>query len=206
MPDEIVETTAAIEKLAHWLAKQAGSGSGSGPNTGELPRAFLDLLDSDETLREAWDHGTKLGSGGDTSASGLDWSLALYLRPHLEDGEIAAVLRLHRHGQIGGGKIKGAAANQRIEKILAALPIRQADTGPEARTAAREVEPQPWPAPLAPEAYHGIVGEIVRAIEPETEADPAALLFQFLAGAGNIFGTGAYARVEGDRHHRRACS
>lgn len=62
---------------------------------------------------------------------------------------------------------------------------------------------QPWPAPLAPEAHHGIVGDIVRAIEPETEADPAALLFQILTAAGNILGPGAFARVEADRHPPR---
>jgi hypothetical protein len=58
---------------------------------------------------------------------------------------------------------------------------------------------QPWPAPLAEEAFHGLVGEIVRKIEPETEADPAALLFQFHAGIGNVLGTGSYVRVEADR-------
>ena len=40
-------------------------------------------------------------------------------------------------------------------------------------------------------------------IEPETEADPAALLFQLLAAVGNILGTGAYARVEADQHPPR---
>ncbi len=63
---------------------------------------------------------------------------------------------------------------------------------------AQGIEPhaQVWPVPLATEAYHGITGEIVRRIEPETEADPAAVLFQFLTAGGNILGTGAYARVE----------
>jgi Protein of unknown function (DUF3987)/Primase C terminal 2 (PriCT-2) len=61
----------------------------------------------------------------------------------------------------------------------------------------------PWPAPLAPEAFHGIAGEIVDAIEPESEADPAALLFQLLAAAGNIFGDGAYVKVEADKHPPR---
>ena len=32
--------------------------------------------------------------------------------------------------------------------------------------------PRSWPEPIAEEAYHGITGEIVRAIEPDTEADP----------------------------------
>jgi hypothetical protein len=73
-------------------------------------------------------------------------------------------------------------------------------TAPEQAT---EGHGQPWPARLAPEAFHGLAGEIVRTIEPESEADPAALLFQFLAAAGNILGDRAYLRVEGDRHPPR---
>jgi hypothetical protein len=45
----------------------------------------------------------------------------------------------------------------------------------------------PWPS-LAPEALHGIVGAVVRTIAPHTEADPAAILLQFLAAFGNIVG------------------
>jgi hypothetical protein len=57
-----------------------------------------------------------------------------------------------------------------------------------------------WPQPLAPHAFHGIAGEIVRTIEPHTEADPAALLIQFLMAFGNAIGGRAYFRVEADRH------
>jgi hypothetical protein len=57
-----------------------------------------------------------------------------------------------------------------------------------------------WPAPLASQAFYGITGEIMRLIEPHTEADPAALLIQFLAGFGNLVGRGAYTAVEADRH------
>jgi hypothetical protein len=62
---------------------------------------------------------------------------------------------------------------------------------------------QPWPEPLGMDAYHGLTGEIVLEIMPETEADPAGLLVQFLAAFGNIVGNQAYARVEGDRHPPR---
>jgi hypothetical protein len=72
----------------------------------------------------------------------------------------------------------------------------------------RAVEPtsngaavQKWPDPLNPAALHGIAGEIVRAIEPHTEADPAAILLQFLVAAGSIIGHGPHFRVEGDEHH-----
>lgn len=62
-------------------------------------------------------------------------------------------------------------------------------------------EKNPWPTPLAEEAYHGLAGEIVRAIGPHTESDPAALLFSLLVGFGNLIGRGPYYRVESTRHH-----
>ena len=57
-----------------------------------------------------------------------------------------------------------------------------------------------WPRPLAPEAYHGIAGEVVKAIELHTEADPAALLITFLCYVGNSIGRGPHAVAEADRH------
>jgi hypothetical protein len=64
-----------------------------------------------------------------------------------------------------------------------------------------EEDERPWPAQLAPEAYHGLAGEIVRAIEPHTEADPAAILFQVLVAFGAMIERKAHVRVEGDRHY-----
>jgi hypothetical protein len=49
-------------------------------------------------------------------------------------------------------------------------------------------------------ALHGLTGEIVRTIEPHSEADPAALLVQFLAAFGCAVGRGPYFRAEGDEH------
>jgi hypothetical protein len=58
-----------------------------------------------------------------------------------------------------------------------------------------------WPEPPAPEAYHGLTGEIVRALEPQTEADPVALLLQILVAFGNVIGRQAHFRVESDLHY-----
>jgi hypothetical protein len=58
----------------------------------------------------------------------------------------------------------------------------------------------PWPDPLAAEAFHGLAGDIVRALEPASESDPAALLLQTLVGLGNLLGRTAHAVVEADRH------
>jgi hypothetical protein len=59
---------------------------------------------------------------------------------------------------------------------------------------------QPWPI-LDPAAFHGLAGDIVRAIEPISEADPVAVLVQFLATAGCALGRGPYYQVGETRHH-----
>lgn len=60
-----------------------------------------------------------------------------------------------------------------------------------------------YPAPLDPKAFYGLAGDIVRAIEPATEADPVALLVDLLAAVGNIVGSGPHWRVSGRDHPLR---
>jgi hypothetical protein len=50
-------------------------------------------------------------------------------------------------------------------------------------------------------AYHGLAGEIVRIMEPHTEAHPAALLGTLLTMVGAAIGRGARMTVSGVRHH-----
>ncbi|MFQ6026921.1 MAG: DUF3987 domain-containing protein [Dehalococcoidia bacterium] len=57
-----------------------------------------------------------------------------------------------------------------------------------------------WPNPIAEEGFHGVTGEITRAIDPQTEADPAATLLTTLVFAGNYIGPNVYARVTEDCH------
>ncbi|CAN5734666.1 hypothetical protein BH23CHL2_BH23CHL2_15910 [soil metagenome] len=57
-----------------------------------------------------------------------------------------------------------------------------------------------WPDPLDEAAFHGLAGDVVRALEPYTEADPAALLFTFLLGVGNAVGRGPHWSVSGSNH------
>lgn|SRR5262249_47492599 len=53
---------------------------------------------------------------------------------------------------------------------------------------------------MAPEAYHGLAGHIVRAIEPHSEADPVAILAHVLIGVGNMIGRSPHALVERTEH------
>src|ERR1700730_15167343 len=67
-----------------------------------------------------------------------------------------------------------------------------------------EVKPEPsaaeqWPV-MDSAAYYGLAGDVVHTIEPHTEADPVALLVQFLTAVGNVLWRGPHYRVEGDRH------
>jgi Bifunctional DNA primase/polymerase, N-terminal/Protein of unknown function (DUF3987) len=57
-----------------------------------------------------------------------------------------------------------------------------------------------WPERPSSDAFHGLAGEIVSMIEPHSEADPVALLSQFLVGFGNVIGRSAHIRVEADQH------
>src|SRR5215813_5807699 len=54
-------------------------------------------------------------------------------------------------------------------------------------TAASAGHTDGWPV-LDKAAYYGLAGEVVVALLPETEADPAALLLQYLASFGNMVG------------------
>jgi hypothetical protein len=58
-----------------------------------------------------------------------------------------------------------------------------------------------WPEGIREDGFYGIAGELVRAVEPHTEADPAALLVQFLVAWGSLAGRGAHFLAEADRHH-----
>lgn len=66
--------------------------------------------------------------------------------------------------------------------------------------------PPSWPPPLAQEAFHGLAGDFVKIIEPQTEADPVALLIQFLTVTGNIVGSKPHFRVEADTHYLKIFS
>lgn len=64
---------------------------------------------------------------------------------------------------------------------------------------ARSTEAE-WPS-LGDDALHGLAGEVIRTIAPQTEADPVSLLITTLVAFGNCVGRRPYFPVEGDQHH-----
>lgn len=57
-----------------------------------------------------------------------------------------------------------------------------------------------FPEPLSDVAFEGLAGDIVRRIEPHTEADPVALLTQVLIAFGSVIGRNAFITADGSRH------
>lgn len=58
---------------------------------------------------------------------------------------------------------------------------------------------EPWPE-LDQTALHGLAGEVVRLLDPHTEADPAALLVSFLAEIGCMLGRAPHLSLDGSYH------
>lgn len=57
----------------------------------------------------------------------------------------------------------------------------------------------PWPT-MHDKAFHGLVGQIVRTIEPHTEADPVALLASLLSEIGTMLTRGPHLVLDGSVH------
>jgi hypothetical protein len=86
-------------------------------------------------------------------------------------------------------------AHEELAKEAAEPPPRRRERGAQAATAPTGE----WPV-LAREAYHGLAGDIARAIEPISEADPVAVLAQALAMFGCAFGRNAWVQIGGVKH------
>jgi hypothetical protein len=91
-----------------------------------------------------------------------------------------------------------------MERLISeAIPWQETETK---QSAEQRTEPTPqhtgtgWPV-IAKQAFYGIAGEFVRLVEPRTEADPVALLVQFLSAGGNVIGPNVHFRVEADKHY-----
>ena len=84
------------------------------------------------------------------------------------------------------------------DNVTRLIALDENESGARKR-APRGLSPQ-WPAPLAKEAFMGPVGELVRLVEPHTEADPAALTIQALVAFGSMIGPTPYFQHEASRH------
>ncbi len=116
----------------------------------------------------------------------------------------AALLEINRN------RLEEPAPDENIKRIAASVckyaPGNKRGIGGSGRhmgdgAAVPDPETVKWPAPIDEAAYYGLAGDVVRALEPQTEADPVALLIHVLVGVGNLVGRGPHFRVGGATHH-----
>ena len=88
------------------------------------------------------------------------------------------------------------------QAITTAIRQEETTTMTTATADVREAETHtdPWPQ-LDEVALRGVIGDLVRAIEPHSEADVVALLVQGLIAFGSTLNRSAYFSAEADRHH-----
>jgi hypothetical protein len=86
-----------------------------------------------------------------------------------------------------------------IRQIIA--DTKASHSAPSDAQNSHSVEPA-WPV-MHEAAYYGLAGEVVDTIAPHSEADPVAILLQFLVAFGNAVGLSPYYQVEGDKHRAK---
>ena len=84
--------------------------------------------------------------------------------------------------------------------IRSAAKLRPASPEKEV-TPAADVFEDTYPEPMGTDAFQGVAGDFVRLVKPQTEADPVALLGNFLVAAGLLFSRNAFVVADGKRHH-----
>jgi hypothetical protein len=179
--------------------RQAGYAAVSQPGAGLLEPAYARALADLEVVvfydageeQEAREDALKLLTAGAKSARVVEWP---------KDAP---------HGSDINGKL--AEEPEGFEEWLAEMiTVAKPPASVAADTAGRHGDPDAY-APIIPEtpawpmldeeALCGLPGDIVRAIEPHTEADPVAVLASLHAAFGNAIGRGAFFRVGADIHH-----
>jgi hypothetical protein len=123
-------------------------------------------------------------------------------------GVAASVRVLNLPGLPEGGDasawLDAGGTAEELRALIDATPVWEPRAAPETdlRNSFQAREPiqrDAWPV-LQPEARHGLAGEIVATLEPETEADSALILLTTLVWTGNAAGRSPHTFVGESRH------
>ncbi len=120
---------------------------------------------------------------------------------------------LPEHGDVSDWLDLGNTINELKSLVKATPPWQPGITAPHAESSKdhdleRLSPPTPpsqpaWPEPLDEAAFLGLAGDVVRGIDPHTEADPVAVLVSFLVGFGNAASAAPHAEVGATNHPPR---
>ena len=104
--------------------------------------------------------------------------------------------------QLGAGTLFHLAHEAAIGAAQPIPPHLNGGNGaaPPPSDGAAAAQSDPWPV-LEEHAFHGLAGEVVARILPNTESDAAALLLQYLTSFGNAIGRRSYYQIEQTKHY-----
>ena len=142
----------------------------------------------------------------DTPGREYATKIAKTLHVHVEEIKIVELPGLPEKGDIVDYKRQGGTKEELLELIKEAPiwspPENNSGEGEGLNSLISCNSSTRWPE-LKPEALHGLAGDVVKTIEPQSEADPAALLINFLVSFGNAIGDRPHFMAEADRHTMR---
>jgi hypothetical protein len=209
-PDEVTDATEAAERLAAFVAGGPGdSGAGGRTDHGHAPELVAKLLEDEPELKAAWASGEKLTGGNDDSASGLDYSLVVWLASRgYGDAVIEAALRHYPHGQIR--KLDGKAADRRIKKLLAEAAKHRAragdDDAPWPEPDMSIVDPHRQPAPKLPlEVFGPFWARWIKDAAAAKSAPPDFVALPLLGATGGMLALSRQASPWTEWTERRSC-
>lgn len=107
---------------------------------------------------------------------------------------------LPQNGDVSDWLAAGGTAEALHRLAAEAPPWAPSEEPSGARSGENNARGHAGPQPLQHPAFHGLAGEIVRALDPHTEADPAAILTNILVMAGSAIGATPHAWVGQARH------
>jgi hypothetical protein len=212
-PESIEERTQGLAEIQARYAKPAPEVRTSAPSPTLADRELLDkaFRAKNGGKIEALYRGD---TGGYPSASEPDLALCSLLAFYTPDaGQLDRLFRAsglyrpkwdERRGELTYGQMT-------VGKALAGQTATysgngaHSTAGSETRAAAsaQGATPKRWPDDAAPEAFYGLLGDVVREVGPHTEADPHGVLSGALVGFGNAAGDDSHYMVGADRHTPR---
>ncbi|MEJ7873117.1 MAG: hypothetical protein WKF67_12740, partial [Rubrobacteraceae bacterium] len=195
----------AKDKLAGFHAKHSPKPPNS-PN-GHRPHTETALGDEEviglcrragnaAKFEDLFDRGDAGGYGGDASAA--DQALVSLFAFYTQDeGQLDRLVRrsaLSREKWTRRADYRQRTIRYALDRLTETYsghePGRRITVGGKGPRGQSEPQRIPWPR-LDEAALHGLPGDVVRAFEPHTEADPVAVLANLLAAFGNVIGRGA---------------
>ncbi len=153
----------------------------------ELSRETIvqNLTAAAEAVKLGGDEATK------TIASGIDAGI-------LEPRDLSHVGQMNGHHHANGAaRPKAETSSNSNGNGAANVTVEAGDDEPEDDEEDDILDRWPKPQPLA---FYGLAGDIVRALEPHTEADPMGVLIQLLVGFGSMIGRRPHFTVGATKH------